>query len=98
MLRVTVKLAQVTLILFLEVRIGFLAYQIQRIGRNKQITAMLIYMSMAINLFIRMLYFIYKKRGDYDGLPDIKAEKEKSSPEEPKVSSSPSKIEKEIKV
>lgn len=33
---------------------------------------MLILASIAINLFIRMLYFIYKKRGDYDGLPDIK--------------------------
>lgn len=33
---------------------------------------MLILASVAINLFIRMLYFIYKKRGDYDGLPDIK--------------------------
>ncbi len=33
---------------------------------------MLIYASLALNFYIRMLYFIYKKRGDYDGLPEIK--------------------------
>lgn len=33
---------------------------------------MLILASISINMLIRMLYFIYKERGDYDGLPDIK--------------------------
>lgn len=49
---------------------GFLAYQIQRVERNKYITAMLIYASLALNMYVRMLYFIYKKRGDYDSVPE----------------------------
>lgn len=32
---------------------------------------MLIYTSVALNLYVRMLYLIYKRRGDYDGLPDV---------------------------
>lgn len=56
--------------LFLEVRMGFISYQIQRAQRNKQITAMLIYASIAIYLYVRMMYLVYKRRGDYDGLPE----------------------------
>lgn len=49
---------------------GFISYQIQRAQRNKQITAMLIYASIAIYLYVRMMYLVYKRRGDYDGLPE----------------------------
>ncbi len=66
------KLAQVTIEFISEVRVGFLSYQIQRIQRNKQITAMLIYASISINLYVRMLFLICKRRGDYDGLPEPK--------------------------
>lgn len=44
---------------------GFLSYQIQRVERNKYITAMLIYASIVLNLYIRMLYIVYRERGDY---------------------------------
>lgn len=37
---------------------------------------MLIYASIVLNMYVRMLYFIYKRRGDYDGLPDPRVEKE----------------------
>lgn len=63
------------LIVYLEVRIGFLSYQIQRVERNKYITAMLIYASVALNLYVRILYLIYKKRGDYEGLPPLSEQK-----------------------
>ena len=58
---------------------GFLSYQIQRVERNKYITAMLIYASIVLNLYVRMLYLIYKKRGDYDNVPET-APKEVVSP------------------
>lgn len=48
---------------------GYLSYQIQRVERNKYITAMLIYASIVLNMYVRMLYHVYKMRGDYDGLP-----------------------------
>jgi len=48
---------------------GYLAYQIQRVERNKYITGMLIYASVILNFYIRMLYHVYEKRGDYAGLP-----------------------------
>lgn len=46
---------------------------------------MLIYASIAINLYIRMTFLICKRRGDYDGLPEPKppvspVEKEAVSP------------------
>lgn len=56
----------------IEVRLSFLSYHIQKIQRDKIVTSMLILASISINMLIRMLYFIYKERGDYDGLPDIK--------------------------
>lgn len=31
---------------------------------------MLIYASVVLNMYVRMLYLIYKKRGDYNGLPE----------------------------
>lgn len=48
---------------------AFLSYQIQMVQRNEYITTMLIYVSIALNMYVRMLYLIYKQRGDYDGIP-----------------------------
>ena len=55
---------------------GYLAYQIQRVERNKYITAMLIYTSIVLNMYVRMLYFVYREKGHYDGLPEPTANKE----------------------
>lgn len=49
---------------------GYLAYQIQRVERNKYITGMVIYTSIILNMYVRMLYHVYEKRGDYEGLPE----------------------------
>ena len=60
---------------------------------------MLILASVAINLFIRMLYFIYKKRGDYDGLPDIKEvikQKQEAKEREQKEAETPENTKKDI--
>lgn len=45
---------------------GYYSYQIQYVERNKYITAMVIYVSLALNFYVRILYLIYKRRGDYD--------------------------------
>ena len=47
-----------------EARVSFLSYQIQRIQRNKYITFMVIYATIALNVYLRLLYHIYEKRGD----------------------------------
>ncbi len=53
------------IIIFIEVRVSYLSYQIQRIQRNKYITFMVVYATIALNVYLRLLYHIYEKRGDY---------------------------------
>lgn len=45
---------------------GFYSYQIQEVERNKYITGMVIYASLALNFYVRIMYLIYKRRGDYN--------------------------------
>lgn len=46
----------------LELRIGFLSYTVLKIQRNKYITFMLLYVSIALNIFVHLLRHIYKQR------------------------------------
>ena len=63
-------LAQViTYLISIEVRMSFLSYQIQRVQRNKYITIMVIYVTIMLNVYLRLLYHIYEKRGDYATVP-----------------------------
>jgi|JI10StandDraft_1071094.scaffolds.fasta_scaffold752488_1 hypothetical protein len=55
-------LVQVCIFIYIELRLGFLSYTILKIQRNKYITFMLVYTSIALNLFIQLLKFMYKKR------------------------------------
>lgn len=59
-------LAQVTHLKNIELRIGFLSYTILKIQRNKYITFMLIYTSIALNIFIHLLRHIYKQREELE--------------------------------
>lgn len=54
--------AQVTPLSNLELRIGYLSYSILKVQRNKYITFMVIYVSLALNFYIRLLRFMYLKR------------------------------------
>lgn len=45
-----------------ELRIGFLSYSILKVQRNKYITFMLIYASLALNVYIQLLNYMYRKR------------------------------------
>lgn len=49
----------------IEVRSNFLSYQIQRIQRNKYITIMVIYVTIMLNVYLRLLFHIYQKSGDF---------------------------------
>jgi len=55
-------LEHVSNIFYLELRLGFLSYTILKIQRNKYITFMLVYTSIALNIFIQLMKYIYKKR------------------------------------
>lgn len=56
-----------TIYIFVEVRINYLSYQVQRVQRNKYITFMVIYATIILNVYLRLLYHIYEKRGDFEG-------------------------------
>ncbi len=60
--------------IYVEVRVSFLAYQVQRIQRNKYIAFMVIYVTIVLNVYLRLLYHIYEKRGDYETKPLTKAD------------------------
>ena len=53
---------------------------------------MLIYASIAINLYIRMMFLVYKRQGDYDGLPEPKPPAAMESDPKSPESKSPTKI------
>lgn len=54
-------LVQVIMLLIVEVRASFLSYEIQKIQRNKYITFMLIYATIALMVYLRLLNMIYNK-------------------------------------
>jgi hypothetical protein len=49
---------------YVEARVSFLSYQVQRIQRNKYITFMVIYATIALNVYLRLLFHIYDKNED----------------------------------
>lgn len=61
---------------------SYLSYQVQRIQRNKYITFMVIYVTIVLNVYLRLLYHIYEKRGDF--APP--AQEERASLSEPRSS------------
>lgn len=48
-----------------ELRRGYLSYTILKVQRNEYITLMLIYVSIALNLYLGLLHHMYTKRGKY---------------------------------
>lgn len=46
-------------------RRGYLSYTILKVQRNEYITLMLIYVSVALNLYLGLLHHMYTKRGKY---------------------------------
>lgn len=73
-------LGQVVFLSIVEVRVSFLAYQVQRIQRNKYIAFMVIYATIVLNVYLRLLYHIYEKKGEYETKPLTKADdKDKQS-------------------
>jgi hypothetical protein len=51
-----------------ELRFGFLSYTILKIQRNKYITFMLMYTSLALIIFTQLLKHIYKEREELEKL------------------------------
>jgi hypothetical protein len=45
-----------------ELRKGFLSYNILKVQRNEYITAMLVYASIALNVYLQILNYMYTKR------------------------------------
>lgn len=45
-----------------ELRKGFLSYNILKVQRNEYITAMLVYASIALNVYLQILHYMYTKR------------------------------------
>ena len=57
---------QVIMFVYLiELRRGYLSYTILKIQRNEYITLMLIYVSIALHVYLTMLHHMYTKRAKF---------------------------------
>jgi hypothetical protein len=45
-----------------EIRKNYLSYSILKVQRNEYITAMLVYVSIALNVYLQILNYMYAKR------------------------------------
>ena len=46
----------------LELRKNYLSYSILKVQRNEYITGMLVYTSIALNVYLQILHYVYSKR------------------------------------
>lgn len=51
-----------------ELRKGFLSYNILKVQRNEYITAMLVFASIALNIYLQILHYMYTKREIYEAV------------------------------
>lgn len=66
-----------------ELRKNYLSYNILKVQRNEYITIMLVYASIALNIYLQILNYMYTKREKY-GLEEVSKARPSSTKSEEK--------------